>query len=237
MDNDTQTFSNMHFYTLMGGLNPLRLPPLQAMAMIKQTLWTVGFFYWCFLKSFEDDLQKEPGSGSGFAEDTTTQDSNISTTISLAAALPSCLAWAHMPSFSSIHRHLLVCVNLTQTAWNGDSRLMTGDHTKEETLLSRCICGKQRKKIIKPVIRHVNHAPWHHIQSIQQVKNENVWLSYNVFRAVSNSIVHSTDTNQRQTLSSNPIRAKGYIQQKRLLIVLCFHRQVGWKVKSFQSDP
>ncbi len=44
------------------------------MAMIKQTLWTVGvfFFFLCFLKSFEDDLQKEPGSGSAFAEDTTT---------------------------------------------------------------------------------------------------------------------------------------------------------------------
>lgn len=194
------------------------------------------FFFRCFLESFEDDLQKEPGSGSDFCWGHY-YTRNIYTTKSLAAALPSCFAWAHMPSFSSIHRHLLVCVNFTQTARNGDSRLMTGDHTKEKTLLSQCICGKQCKKTIKPLIRHVNHAPWHHIQSIQHVKNENVWFSYNVFWAVSSSIVHSTDTNQRQTLSSNPIKAEGYIQRKRLLILSYFHRQVGWKVKSFQSDP
>lgn len=143
MDNDTQTLSNMHFDTLMSGLNCFDVhhgKPWQWLHKHYEEWALFLYVSWSHLKMI---FKKNLVLAFCWRHDYTSL--KFSQQKSLAASPPSCFAWAHMPSLSSVHRHLLVCVTLTQTARNGDSRLMTGDHTKEETRPSRCICGKQRK--------------------------------------------------------------------------------------------
>jgi len=98
------------------------------MAMIKHNeRWAV---FRCFFQSFEDDLQKEPGSDFYWGD--------YYTILIFSQQKPCCsssimLCMSPHAFVLSIRRHLLVCVNLTQTAWNGDSRLMTGDHTENSS--------------------------------------------------------------------------------------------------------